>query len=110
ILLRDFSALFGFIGPGINSALAIAGTTYPLMQESQRLPERWPGLRKKHLELAMRRRRARSLPLLVVGLAFAAFCAPSLMASQTAGWSVVVANNAFVDHGKGDTAVPIAMG
>jgi uncharacterized membrane protein YgcG len=58
----------------------------------------------------MRRRRTRSLPLLVVGLAFAAFCAPSLMASQTAGWSVAVANNAFVDHGKGDTAVPVAMG
>ena len=58
----------------------------------------------------MRRRRARSLPLLVVGLAFAAFCAPSLMASQTTGWSVVVANNAFVDHGKGDTAVAVVMG
>jgi hypothetical protein len=58
----------------------------------------------------MRRRRARSFPLLVVGLAFAALCAPSLMASQTAGWSVVVANNALVDHGKGDTAVPVAMG
>jgi hypothetical protein len=58
----------------------------------------------------MRRRRTRFLPLLVVGIAFAALCAPSLMASQTAGWSVAVANNAFVDHGKGDTAVPVAMG
>jgi hypothetical protein len=80
------------------------------MQESQRLPGRQPGFRKKHQRLAMRRRRARSFPLLVVGLAFAALCAPSLMASQSAGWSVVVANNAFVDHGKGDTAVPVAMG
>jgi uncharacterized membrane protein YgcG len=80
------------------------------MQESQRLPGRRPGYRKKHLEFAMRRRRARSFPLLAVSLAFAAFCAPSLMASQTTGWSVVVANNAFVDHGKGDTAVAVVMG
>jgi uncharacterized membrane protein YgcG len=58
----------------------------------------------------MRRHRSRSLPLLVVGLALAALCAPSLMASQTTGWSVVVANNAFVDHGKGDPATPVAMG
>ena len=59
----------------------------------------------------MRRRRAsRSFPLVAAGLAVAALCAPSLMASQTTGWSVVVANNAFVDHGKGDAPVSIVMG
>lgn len=58
----------------------------------------------------MRRRHARSFPLAVVGLAFAALCAPALMASQSAGWSVVVANNAFVDHGKGDAASTVVMG
>jgi hypothetical protein len=58
----------------------------------------------------MRRRRARSFPLAVVGLAFAALCAPALMASQSAGWSVVVANNAFVDHGKGDAASAVVTG
>jgi ferric-dicitrate binding protein FerR (iron transport regulator) len=58
----------------------------------------------------MRRRRARSFPLAIVGLAFAALCAPALMASQSAGWSVVVANNAFVDHGKGDAASAAVMG
>jgi hypothetical protein len=58
----------------------------------------------------MRRRRAHSFPLVVVGLAFAAFCAPALMASQSAGWAVVVANNAFVDHGKGDAASAVVTG
>jgi hypothetical protein len=59
----------------------------------------------------MRRRSSkRSLPLVVVGLAFAALCAPALMASQTTSWSVVVANNAFVDHGKGDAAVAVVTG
>src|SRR5689334_11090164 len=57
-----------------------------------------------------RRRPTRSFPLVVVGLAFAALCAPSLMASQTTGWSVVVANNAFVDHGKGDAPVAVVTG
>jgi hypothetical protein len=57
-----------------------------------------------------RRRPTRSFPLVVVGLAFAALCAPSLMASQTTGWSVVVANNAHVDHGKGDAPVSVVMG
>jgi hypothetical protein len=32
------------------------------------------------------------------------------MASQSAGWSVVVANNASVDHGNGDAASPVVMG
>jgi hypothetical protein len=57
-----------------------------------------------------RHHRARSFPLVVVGLAFGALCAPSLMASQSAGWAVVVANNAFVDHGKGDVASTVVMG
>src|SRR4051812_2458511 len=57
-----------------------------------------------------RQSRTRSLPLIVVGFAFAALCAPSLMASQTAGWSVVVANNAFIDHGKGDAASAVVTG
>jgi hypothetical protein len=57
-----------------------------------------------------RQRRARSFPLVVIGLGFAALCAPSLMASQSAGWSVMVANNAVVDHGKGDAASVVVMG
>jgi hypothetical protein len=32
------------------------------------------------------------------------------MASQSAGWSVVVASNAVVDHGKGDAPSPVVMG
>src|SRR3954468_17721807 len=60
---------------------------------------------------AMRRNRtSRSFPLAAITLAFAALCAPALMASQSAGWSVVVANNAFVDHGKGDAASAAVMG
>ena len=57
----------------------------------------------------MNRRRSIFSPITFVGLLFAALCAPSLMASQTAGWSVVVANNAFVDHGDGN-AQPVASG
>ncbi|GAB2177324.1 FecR domain-containing protein [Dongia sp. agr-C8] len=58
----------------------------------------------------MHRRHTRLYPLVAVALAFAALCAPTLMASQTTGWSVVVANNAFVDHGKGDAPVTVVMG
>jgi hypothetical protein len=62
-------------------------------------------------DLAMDRRRStRSFPLVAVGLAIAALCAPSLMASQTTGWSVVVANNAVVDHGNGDAPASVVMG
>lgn len=52
----------------------------------------------------------RSFPLTILGLAFAALCAPSLMASQSAGWSVVVASNAFVEHGEGNPGSPISSG
>jgi hypothetical protein len=68
-----------------------------------------PGFRRENSGPFMRRRTS-SLPLVVLGLAFAAFCAPALMASQSAGWSVVVANNAFVDHGKGDAASQVVTG
>jgi hypothetical protein len=55
-------------------------------------------------------RHTRSISLATIGLAFVGLCVPSLMASQTAGWSVVVANNAFVDPGNGDAAKPVEMG
>ena len=55
-------------------------------------------------------RRALSPSLAVVGLAFVALCAPSLMASQSAGWSVVVASNAFVEHGEGAAGSAISTG
>ena len=56
------------------------------------------------------RRRTRFLPLAVIGLAIAVLCAPTLKASQSAGWSVVVANNAFVDNGADAAATPITIG
>jgi hypothetical protein len=56
------------------------------------------------------RRRTRFSSLAIIGLAFAALCAPALKASQSAGWSVVVANNAFVDNGAGEAASPINIG
>src|SRR3954462_15648067 len=54
--------------------------------------------------------RRRSIPFTMLGLAFAVLCAPSLMASQSAGWSVVVATNAFVERGEGAAASPVAIG
>ncbi|WP_395021424.1 FecR domain-containing protein [Dongia sp.] len=57
-----------------------------------------------------RRQKTRLLPLLIVGFVFAALSAPALNASQTGGWSVVVANNAFVDHGNGDAPTAVVMG
>jgi ferric-dicitrate binding protein FerR (iron transport regulator) len=54
--------------------------------------------------------RIRLLPLVAIGLAAAALCAPSLKASQSPGWSVAVAANAFVTHGQQDAATPITMG
>src|SRR4051812_32237849 len=54
--------------------------------------------------------RLRPLPLAAIALGIAALCAPSLKASQSPGWSVVVAANAFVTHGQENAANPIAMG
>src|SRR5688572_15578516 len=56
-------------------------------------------------------RRKHTFPFAIIGLAVAALCAPSLMASQSSqGWSVVVANNAFIDKGEDDMATPVATG
>jgi hypothetical protein len=44
-----------------------------------------------------------------VVLGVLAFFTPSLMASQAAGWTVVVATNAFVSHGDDSNARPIEL-
>jgi hypothetical protein len=45
-----------------------------------------------------------------VTLGVLAFFTPSLMASQTTGWSVTVSVNAVVDHGDNTAAAPVVMG
>src|SRR5581483_8480736 len=56
-------------------------------------------------------RSIKASPLLAIPLAMAGLAlAPSLLANQQAGWSVVVASNAFVSHGTSIDFRPAAIG